>query len=337
MTRFILTFLLLISVHFNAQISDFKHIDFTKADNLANINKDKSLKNLPLLTHNLTSKLNTDVEKFRAIYIWICTNIKGNYNLHEKVRIKRNKLEKDSISFRKWNAIYSQKIFKTLLTKKSTMCTGYAYLLKTMAALANIKCIIIDGYARSEFININNLESPNHSWNAVKLQHKWYLCDATLSSGYMIGHGIFVPDYNDGYFLTAPFLFAKNHFPFSKEWLLNKELNKKKFLNGPIYYSEAFKYKVLPKSHQKMNFEVKKNSIVNFSFKTLKNNSSNKISLVYYVNSKEKKIKIFNVDKDSNQILFATKFKYKGTYDVHLKINNDMLLTYVIEVKKEIK
>jgi transglutaminase/protease-like cytokinesis protein 3 len=335
MIRFSLIILLLISFDFNAQINDFKHIDFTKADNLANINKNKSLKNLPLLTHNLTSKLSTDVEKFRAIYTWICKNIKGNYILHEKVRKRRNKLEKDSISFLKWNKIYSQKIFKTLLTKKSTMCTGYAYLLKTMAELANIKCIIIDGYARSESVNVNILEKANHSWNAVKLNSKWYLCDATLSSGYMIGNGIFMLDYNDGYFLTAPILFAKNHFPFSKKWLLIKNLNEDTFLDGPIYYSEAFKYKVLPKSNEKMNFEVKKDSTIPFSFRTLKNNSTNKVSLVYYSNSKEKKIKLFNIEKGPNQISFATKFKYKGTYDVHLKINNDILLTYIIKVKKE--
>ena len=72
------------------------------------------------------------------------------------------------------------------------MCTGYAYLIKEMCFIADLDCEIIDGYARAFDANVNGLESLNHSWNAVKLNNKWYLCDATWSSGYMVNNSLFV-------------------------------------------------------------------------------------------------------------------------------------------------
>ena len=54
---------LILNVAF-AQVSDFKSIDFTVADNVAKLNNGKNLDNLPLLAHELTYKLDTDVEKF---------------------------------------------------------------------------------------------------------------------------------------------------------------------------------------------------------------------------------------------------------------------------------
>lgn len=86
-----------------AQVSDFKSIDFTVADNIANLKKGRSLDNFPLLAHELTYKLNTDVEKFRAIYTWVCTNIKGDLSVGDKVLHKRKKHKNDSLSYAKWN------------------------------------------------------------------------------------------------------------------------------------------------------------------------------------------------------------------------------------------
>ena len=72
------------------------------------------------------------------------------------------------------------------------MCTGYAYLIKELCFLANIESEIIDGYARTVRSNIDALDMANHSWNAVKLNNKWYLCDATWSSGYTLNKSIFI-------------------------------------------------------------------------------------------------------------------------------------------------
>jgi transglutaminase/protease-like cytokinesis protein 3 len=203
-----------------------------------------------------------------------------------------------------------------------------------MATIADIECEIIDGYGRSESANVETLDSPNHSWNAVKLNNKWYLCDATWSAGYMLAGRFFVSEYNDGYFLTAPTLFGKNHYPLKSKWLLTDKVTKKSFTESPLYYGEAFKYKLLPESHADMNIEIKKNKIVNFDFKSLKDSIVSKIQLVYYVGKLERKIKINNLKLDGNKVSFQTKFKRRGFYNVHLKVDNDVVLTYNVDVIK---
>ena len=156
-----------IFIRSNAQIADFKNIDFTKADNIAKLNKGENLQNLSLLCYKLTSKLPTKVEKFRAIYTWVCLNISGDLKQSNTVSHKRKKLKKDSVALINWNIKYKKKTFKKLLKHKKTMCTGYAYLIKELAFLADIECEIVDGYGRTVNSNIDTLEIANHSWNAV--------------------------------------------------------------------------------------------------------------------------------------------------------------------------
>lgn len=326
---FISVFFLNIS---NAQIADFKNIDFTKADNIAKLNKGENLHNLPLLSYKLTSKLTTKVEKFRAIYTWVCTNINGDIRQTDKVSHFRKKLKNDSIALIKWNNEYKKKAFKKLLKHHKTMCTGYAYLIKELAFLADIECKIIDGYGRTVNSNIDTLETPNHSWNAVKLNNKWYLCDATWSSGYVDGNSVFIKDYNDGYFLTAPVLFAKNHYPLQQKWLLNTETTKTTFTDAPLVYGEAFKYKISTLIPTKMNVQVQKNEAVAFKFKALKNIPLNKVALVIFLGSNERKLSIYNLKNENGMITFKNKFKWKGFYDVHLKIGDDIVATYSIKV-----
>jgi len=76
---------LLYQLKLEAQISDFKNINFKNADNIAFNYRGNDLSNLPELAHNLTHNLTTDVEKFRAIYTWVCTNIKADHDGYIKI------------------------------------------------------------------------------------------------------------------------------------------------------------------------------------------------------------------------------------------------------------
>ena len=328
------SFLILILNICNGQISDFEHIDFTKADNIVKLNQGLSLNNLPLLTYKLTSKLSTDVEKFRAIYSWVCKNISGDPNQHNKVTKKQEKFKNDSLGYIAWNNEYKKIAFKKLLKHKKTMCTGYAYLIKELCFIANIECQIIDGYGRSFETNVKELESLNHSWNAVKLNNKWYLCDATWSSGYMINGHTFIKDYNDGYFLTEPILFAKNHYPLQKKWFLNDSLIARKFIIEPIVYSETFKHKIIPVAPAILNTTIAKKQEITFKFKSLNSISDKDISLVHISDKAQKTFKIYDIKNEDGIISFKYKFKHKGFHDVHLKIKADIVASYSIEVIK---
>ncbi|MEE9407015.1 MAG: transglutaminase domain-containing protein [Polaribacter sp.] len=333
--KYLLAFVLLfITLQTNSQVSDFKNINFNKADNNAKKSKGRNLQNLPLLTYDLTSNLKTDVEKFRAIYKWICSNVKGDYNMHRKVRRKRNKYKNDSNSFLKWNKEYSKTVFKSLLEDKKTMCTGYAYLLKTMTSIANVDCKIINGYGRNNSANIGKLSIPNHSWNAVFLNNKWYLVDATWASGYTdLNKNKFIFDYNDGYFLTEPKLFVKNHLPLNKKWMLleNKITTAKEFLNAPLIYSKIIKHKITPVLPKKMENKISKNEEITFA---LKASESIDLSKFKVQTSLTRTVKPISILRKKDSILILHKFKIKGFYDVHILYKNDVIVTYTFNVQK---
>jgi len=312
-----------------SQISDFKNIDFTRANNTAKLHKGASLNNLPKLTYKLTSHLKTDVEKFRAIFSWICYNIKSDYNLHSKVSRKRNKYKNDSIAFYKWNKEYNITIFKRLRRDKETMCTGFAYLLREMSNLAGLECYIVDGYMRNATVNVYELENANHSWNAVLLNGKWYLADATLASGFMDGNLRFVQSYNDGYFLTDPELFFMNHFPFQKKWtLLSEDYNKEKFVSNPIIYSNMFRYRLKPIFPQKLYNTFKEKETFTYEYLELKHD---KIQIDISKNSSQKKKKITDVTFSDEVVSFQLYFKKNRKEDIHIYINNDIIASYIAE------
>ncbi len=221
MRNFILLQLFIFILPLNAQQSDFDGINFFRADYIANQLKGEELYNLPILAHNLTSPLKTEVERFRAIYYWVCHNIRGEYNLTHKNDRKLKKFKNDSEALRLWNNQFKKEVFTRLLLKKETLCTGYAYLIKELSNLAGLECEIIYGYSQENNVKIENLNSPNHSWNAIKLNGKWYLCDATWSSGFQdMSTSMFEFEFADSYFLMEPSEFAKSHRPMNEEWRL---------------------------------------------------------------------------------------------------------------------
>lgn len=219
------SFLLIICFTFvlplHAQRSDFDDIDFWRAEYIANEHKGEDLYNLPGLVHGLTSQLKTDAERFRAIYYWVCHNIKGEYNLMNDNNRNHKKLQDDPKALDRWNRAFKKEVFAKLLKDKETLCTGYAYLIKEMANLAGLECEIVYGFDLTQRLKVNDQDTPDHTWNAIKLDGKWYLCDATWSSGLIdMSTLLFEFNYDNKFFLMEPSEFAKTHKPVDSRWLL---------------------------------------------------------------------------------------------------------------------
>ncbi|MEC4005179.1 transglutaminase domain-containing protein [Flavobacterium sp. SUN052] len=318
-----------------AQISDFKNINFKNADAIAYSYKGNDLSNLPGLARNLTHNLPSDVEKFRSIYTWVSTNIECDYTGCKKNITKRSRYQNDSLERNKWDKSFSNQVFIKLIKEKKTICTGYAYLVKTLANLENINCEIIDGFGRNESSIDSELKFPNHSWNAVQLNNKWYLCDATWSSGaYNLSKFTFEFNYNDGYFLANPELFAKDHYPNDNSWLL---LSQKplfsEFLIAPIVYDNAYKYAVFPIEPSTMNVEVKKNEETIFILKEIKTTDINSIFLQINYGSSIEFVKPKTELLKNDRIKINYTFNNIGTYDVHINLGIHPICTYVVKVK----
>ena len=195
-------------------------VDYRKADSIATHYQGHELGNLMLLSHRLTANLDTDVEKFRAIYRWVCDNIAYDYGYFALNKSKRDKYQHQPQKLAVWNQEFSKRVFQRLLKHKKTVCTGYAYLVRELATFAGIECQIVDGYGRSAVANLKGEGIPNHSWNAVKLAGQWYLCDPTWSTGFVDSRGTFHKKFKEAYFLTKPQVFVQNHYPLDSRWLL---------------------------------------------------------------------------------------------------------------------
>jgi len=330
-------FFLLVALQCNAQSSDFNSISFKKADSIALSYKNERLTNLPELSYKLTSHLTTDAERFRAIYRWVCGNISNDYRLYFKNHRKRQRFQNDSLKLKAWNDEFKKVLFKKLLKKNTTICTGYAYLVKELCNLAHLDCEIVQGYGRTSMTTIETLTLPNHTWNAVKLDGKWYLSDATWASGIPNPEtNRFEFHYNNGFFFPNPKLFAINHYPVDKKWLLldRNAPTFETFLENPILYNEAYLYLESHTSPKKLHNSVRKNETVFFEYQLL---SSPELEQIYFLidsGSSTVKTKPTAV-KFQNQILsLEYTFKRTGFYDVHLYIEDNLIATYVFEVKK---
>jgi hypothetical protein len=333
-----LLLILIICIGFTAlsQQSDFNTIDFKKADSISELYNYTALKNLPVLTHNLTFHLDSDVEKFRAIYKWVCFNIEGDYGFYMKTTRKRKKFKNDSLAFTNWNKTLQKKVFKQLVDNQKTICSGYAYLIKELAALSGIECEIVNGYSRSPSSQIGELGVANHSWNAVKLNNKWYLVDATLASGFFnVDENKFVKNYNDGYFLASSEQFSKSHFPLDSKWLfLDEAIDSNQFVNGPMVYGSSFKYGVVPMSPNTLQIEVLKNETIPFQLKILNDISLDHVQLTLSdgVNKKVLNKDDFTLKNGVLQLYY--KFKTRGHYNVHVLMNDEVIASYAVNVLK---
>lgn len=329
-------FLLTLSSLCYGQHADFDPIHFKKADSIAYAQKGASLENMPLLTHALTNALPTEVAKFRAIYTWVCTNIKNDYSSYLRTKKKRKKATKNRAAFLEWNAAYTPKVFKRLVTDKKTACTGYAYLIKEMAHLAGLQSEIINGYGRTPTLSLNDASVPNHSWNAVLLNNKWYLCDATWSAGRILiteDKPTFEPDYFEGYFLAEPAFFARNHYPLDKKWLLlSNEYSFDDFIQAPLVYKAAFANALLPIAPNKMHVNIAKNEVVDFSLKTTAAVSDKKIILQLVRGGTAEEV-YPKISTSKNMLSFKQQFDKKGRFDVHIRLDDAIIATYVVLIK----
>lgn len=321
----------------HAQISDFDHIDFKKADSIALSYGNEDLSNLPELSYKLTNHLTTDVERYRSIYRWVCANIKNDYGLYLKNKYKRERFKNDSVKFKAWNSAFRKRLFKKLTKHKRTICTGYAYLVKKLAEFANLECEIIQGYGRVSTTDIEGLTLPNHSWNAIKLNNKWYLSDPTWASG--------IPDpksnrftfqYNDGFFLTNPKLFAINHFPNeSKWWLLEDTVPSfNDFLDAPIIYGKAYKNLEAHKLPKQFHHQLKTFEKIMFQYEIKTSVEDAKIHFLIDNGYNQKKVQPTSKVVNAQLLTIEHQFDKTGFYDVHFYIGEDLISTYTIEVTK---
>ncbi|WP_339814731.1 transglutaminase domain-containing protein [uncultured Imperialibacter sp.] len=325
---------LLATMQLLAQSPTIAQVDFARADSVARLYHGYSLANLNDLSHKLTHPFTNDLEKFRAIYRWVCNNIDNDFDYFERNQAKRKKLLNDADALDDWNRKFAPQVFKRLLQQHSTVCTGYAYLIRELAYHADIESVIVDGYGRNAEANIGGPGVPNHSWNAVQLSGQWYLCDATWSSGTIdTQQGLFIKQFREAYFLTPPELFVRNHYPLDTRWLLMEaQPSLTSYLNGPLVYNDGIGQEILPVAPATFNVAATRKVPITFRFSAPIQPEELTLQIVQGSHVLDLSPKV-TPEADGLYNITHT-FPARGTYALHVRNSGDYLFTYEVRIAK---
>jgi transglutaminase-like putative cysteine protease len=177
----------------------------------------------------ITKAASNDREKAHALYRWLAENIS---------------YDTDSF-FNKKNTEYPDQDAKAVLKRRDAVCAGYSELFHEMAAAVGLESKIVSGYTRGDdYDPKRTFTETDHAWNAVKIDGKWQLLDATWGAGSVDDKTQkFTRKPHDGWFLPPPEVFVQTHLPEDKKWqLLESEVTPQQFNQLPRMNARFVKY-----------------------------------------------------------------------------------------------
>jgi len=202
----------------------------------------KSFSNPAQLAARINQDFNTEDAKARAIFTWIALNTTydlraakaGSGMIAYTYANEAEKLRKEQ-QFR-------EKFAQKALRSGKGICQDYSALFHTLCDLTGLQCLDIVGTSKSHPMHIGKLPRvSDHEWNAVKVDGRWKLVDVTWASGSVNTQtGKFLPEFNGGYFGTAPEVFFLNHFPDDKRFLMIDK-SEADFADLPLFYGPYIK------------------------------------------------------------------------------------------------
>ena len=126
---------------------------------------DASEKTIADIASYINRSARTDLEKARAVYIWMTDNI-----LYNDAGFNSGKRGDNS----------AENVLKT----RVAVCAGFADLFTEIAIKTGIEAITISGYAKGfGYSEGDTFDESNHAWNAVKIDGVWKIYDATWGQG----------------------------------------------------------------------------------------------------------------------------------------------------------
>lgn len=221
----------------------------------------KKFTSIKSFVDRIRSDFETDSDKTRAVYYWLANNITYDF----KSLRKKTKTDYNAKLYR-----FNKKLAEKTLRKKSAVCEGYAQLLNYSLTELNIIAVVVSGYAKRFTNEIGRKRhNSNHAWNAVKLNKKWHLIDATWSTGNSIYNKKFF-NFSDTYFMIDPKKLILSHLPDDVQWqLLEKPISRDNFFNFPIIYEAFHKSGLKLEDDVSGYIETKTDSLINVSFSAI--------------------------------------------------------------------
>ena len=210
--------------------------DFKKVDSIVNLYPDR-FSSIVEFSYKVNSDFETDIEKVRAVYYWISNHIFYDYKQLKTSR-KKSYFFKNQRELEKFRRYYAENV----LRKKTGICEGYSQLMKFVLKYLDIRCEVVSGYVKRNYKAIGSIpNTTSHAWNAVFINQKWHLIDATWSTGNYDNDPTALY-FTDTYFMIPPEKMILNHFPKDKQWQLLKEPYPiSRFISLPVFNEPYFK------------------------------------------------------------------------------------------------
>jgi len=282
------------------------------------------------LADQIAKDFTTDLDRVRAIYSWLAINV--SYDLETlyngQTQINFSYVDQQDLQ-RKLEAINTHTANQTLRTNKA-ICEGYAQAFKKVSEQLDIPCMLVGGFSKGDVSDIGIIpKEENHAWNAVKINNKWHLIDATWGAGYTNGNR-WIQRFNDFFFLTNPDAFALTHFPSESEWsFTDRRFTKNQFYKAPIYEKAFFKNKLNLLSPLQGELLVKPNEDIIFTMGLIPENV-----ILYYAfkgNTYSKKIDLICTGK---KCTFKIPFTQNKNTELLIFANKSTALQYKVKLKK---
>lgn len=274
--------------------------------------------NVATIADTISRKFNAKEEKARAIFYWIANNI-----AMDPKAIRSNDMKKND------------PVIVIQLRKATPL--GFATLFQEMCSMANIRCLIVDGYVKNFADDINNKpDEVNHSWNVVQLGQspdKWHYVDAAKASGFLDKKmSVFTKNFTSEYFFADKALFNIDHYPDNSAWYLGgeqKSLNA--FYGLPVIGQLAYAYALGKPAPLTGNIKTKNTKAVQFSFSHRAPQPISSITLVIGEGNKQTKPEPMNFTDNGGSVSFSYTFKKADTYPVRILVDGKELLQYIVE------
>lgn len=155
-------------------------------------------KDIPTLAKYLKEGTKTDLDRARAIYVWLTQNISYDAKGYN-------------------SASYGDGSSEAVLKNRIAVCEGFTNLFLSLGKEMGLEIEKVVGYAKGYgFSSTRSFRRENHAWNRIKIDGNWRIFDATWGEGYAenIGGKIRCTKKFDNYWFNVdPYQAIFDHYP----------------------------------------------------------------------------------------------------------------------------
>lgn len=228
---------LLISLHFFTAQAQSNFLIKNKVRGYKNVRTSYEL------FQKIDKDFTTKISKVKAVYAWITLHIKYQVSdskfIHEPEQILYFNEEDLARKLKAKN----DRLVEKAISEKSGVCEHMALVFNKLCDYLGVENELIKGYVRNtpEEIGVRP-KFKNHIWNAVKLDGRWMLIDATYGIDY--DRNLDRPECDFSYFDIPKNQMRLTHYPSKKKWIdFLEQQSINKFSALPMFWEGFIKAK----------------------------------------------------------------------------------------------